>query len=234
MLEADPGAAARSPVGWRTRTCTRRTRTPRVGRGLERHQPCRDVCRAGAATASTRQQPECRQTKLLTSPQHHARPRRHACSAQTSLGLPPSPLPDYILRAGGGAVDVEPRQTVDRPRASRSRAGAWGLVARPWRGGRGRARTASALGKGMRGPPGGLAVHREGVGRRPTGVSARRRGRARRETRGLARAARRARLAWRGSHRRSHPGNPRLVRRSPPRNAFPTPPPPPQAPRARS
>ena len=93
---------------------------------------------------------------------------------------------------------------------------------------------AHALGSRESARPGGLAVHREGVGRRPTGVSARRRGRARRETRGLARAARRARLAWRGSHRRSHPGNPRLVRRSPPRNAFPTPPPPPQATRARS
>ena len=93
---------------------------------------------------------------------------------------------------------------------------------------------AHALGSRESARPGGLAVHREGVGRRPTGVSARRRGRARRETRGLARAARRARLAWRGSHRRSHPGNPRLVRRSPPWNAFPTPPPPPQATRARS
>jgi len=171
-----------------------------------------------------------RQNKLARSPTRSL--TSHICPK--TLSWPPG-VPIVPPKKTPRLYDVEPRQTVARAREPfPRRAGARGLVARPWRGGRGRARTASALGKGMRGPPGGLAVHREGVGRRPTGVSARRRGRARRETRGLARAARRARLAWRGSHRRSHPGNPRLVRRSPPRNAFPTPPPPPQAPRARS
>ena len=151
-LEREVRRRRRGPLGSRRRLlegtcCLGRRERVFAATSVQQTDLCRNVGDSDRLSTSALVSDISRTSRAPPAPRDLFRP-------ETSIGVAPEPpLPPRHKFESGGAVDVASRQK-DRPRAREPcprRAGARGLVARPWRGGRARA-ARPRLSGGVRGP----------------------------------------------------------------------------------